>query len=135
MCPCRVCARACSAHSSAWKGAANPRKTCSLHNSLDCHVHPKQITVVLVLQTLGALLAVVSRSQTAFARRGRVWSNAYARLVQNSPGTGRSIVAFHTLVTGQSAAYNCSLLAKAVCLRETSSYAASSLDQHDRRNS
>ena len=51
------------------------------------------------------------------------------------PGAGRSMIAFRTLVTGQPAAYNRSLLAKAVWLRKTSSYAASSLKQHDRRNS
>ena len=54
---------------------------------------------------------IVTRSQTTFTRRERGWYNAYARLVQNPPGTGRSI-AFHTLVTGQLAVYNRSLLAK-----------------------
>ena len=54
---------------------------------------------------------IVTRSQTTFAGRERGWYNAYARLVQNPPGTGRSI-AFHTLVTGQLAVYNRSLLAK-----------------------
>ena len=32
-----------------------------------------------------AWVDLVSRSQTTFARRGRVWYNAYARLVQNRP--------------------------------------------------
>ena len=54
---------------------------------------------------------IVMHSQTTFARRERGWYNAYTRLVQNPPGTGRSI-AFHTLVTGQLAVYNRSLLVK-----------------------
>ena len=37
---------------------------------------------------------LVARSQTTFTRRERVWNDAYKWLVQNSPRTGRSIIAF-----------------------------------------
>ena len=37
---------------------------------------------------------LVARSQTTFTRRERVWNDAYNWLVQNSPRTGRSIIAF-----------------------------------------
>ena len=57
--------------------------------------------------------SVVSRCQTAFARSGIMPMRACAE----SPGTGRSIIAFHTaFVTGQPAAYNRSLPAEAVWL-------------------
>ena len=41
-----------------------------------------------VVITLWGTSYIVSRSQTTFARRERVWYNAYARLVQNPPELG-----------------------------------------------
>ena len=65
----------------------------TLHTSPLTHTHTAHCTHTLV-----------ARSQTTFTRRERVWNDAYKWLVQNSPRTGRSIIAF---------------LVKAVWLHET----------------